>query len=60
MGHDSLAEATPAREALLPAMNAVRAAADTIETIIADDLWPLPTTQEMLYILKRRERPCPS
>ncbi|MET0673397.1 MAG: glutamine synthetase III [Microbacterium pygmaeum] len=51
VGHDSLAEATHAREALLPSMNAVRAAADTIETIIADDLWPLPTYQEMLYIL---------
>jgi glutamine synthetase len=26
-------------------------AADTLETLIADDLWPLPTYQEMLYIL---------
>lgn len=50
-GHDSLAEAQHARDALLPAMNAVREAADTIETAIADDLWPLPTYQEMLYIL---------
>lgn len=38
-------------KSLLPAMDAVRAAADTLEGIVADDLWPLPTYQEMLYIL---------
>ena len=47
----SLAEAVHARDVLLPAMDAVRAAADTLEGIVADDLWPLPTYQEMLYIL---------
>ncbi|NQX10760.1 glutamine synthetase III [Microbacteriaceae bacterium VKM Ac-2855] len=51
IGHDSLAEATHAKDALIPAMDAVRTAADTIESIIADDLWPLPTYQEMLFIL---------
>ena len=51
VGHDTLAEAEHARDALLPTMNAVRAAADKIEGIIADDLWPLPTYQEMLFIL---------
>jgi glutamine synthetase len=35
----------------LPAMNTVRDAADTLETLIADDLWPLATYQEMLFIL---------
>ena len=30
---------------------AVRTAADTLESVVADDLWPLPTYQEMLYIL---------
>jgi glutamine synthetase len=44
-------EAEHAQSALLPAMDAVRAAADTLESIVADDLWPLPTYQEMLYIL---------
>ncbi len=38
-------------QGLLPAMDAVRAAADALEGIVADDLWPLPTYQEMLYIL---------
>jgi len=47
----SLAEATQARDVLLPAMAAVRAAADALEGVVADDLWPLPTYQEMLYIL---------
>ncbi|MEC9325852.1 MAG: glutamine synthetase III, partial [Actinomycetota bacterium] len=50
-GESALDEATHAQNALLPAMDAVRAAADTLETVVADDLWPLPTYQEMLYIL---------
>jgi glutamine synthetase len=32
-------------------MAAVREAADTLEGLVADDLWPLPSYQEMLYIL---------
>jgi glutamine synthetase len=47
----AIAEAEHARDALLPAMEAVRTAGDTLEGIVADDLWPLPTYQEMLYIL---------
>ncbi|ORV49246.1 glutamine synthetase [Mycolicibacter engbaekii] len=47
----ALDEAKHAQEALLPAMDAVRVAADTLESVVADDLWPLPTYQEMLYIL---------
>lgn len=47
----ALDEATHAQKSLLPAMDAVRAAVDTLETVVADDLWPLPTYQEMLYIL---------
>ncbi len=47
----ALDEATHAQKALLPAMDAVRAAADALEAVVADDLWPLPTYQEMLYIL---------
>ena len=50
-GHDALAEATYAQASLLPAMASVREAADLLEGIVADDLWPLPTYQEMLYIL---------
>ena len=50
--HDSpLEAATHAQEALMPAMADVRTAADLLETMVADDHWPLPTYQEMLYIL---------
>ena len=44
-------EAAHAGAGLLPAMSAVRVAADTLETLVADDLWPLATYQEMLFIL---------
>jgi glutamine synthetase len=44
-------EAQRARDRLLPAMAVVRAAADELEGQVADDLWPLPTYQEMLFML---------
>jgi glutamine synthetase len=39
------------QKGLLPAMDTIRAAADYLESVVADDLWPLPTYQEMLFIL---------
>ena len=51
VGETARAEAEHARDALLPAMAAVREAADELEGVVADDLWPLPSYQEMLYIL---------
>ncbi|MCT7660477.1 glutamine synthetase III family protein [Mycobacterium deserti] len=50
-GGDSAAEEAAHAQRLLPLMDAVRMAADTLEGVVADDLWPLPTYQEMLYIL---------
>jgi len=50
-GTTALSEAEYARDALLPAMAAVRAASDLLEGVVADDLWALPTYQEMLFIL---------
>jgi glutamine synthetase len=38
------------RNTVFPAMEAVRETADALESILADDLWPLPTYQEMLFI----------
>ena len=35
---------------VIPAMLEVRESADSLEDIVADDLWPLPTYQEMLFI----------
>ena len=47
----ALDEGKHAQHVLLPAMAAVRTSVDTLESVVADDLWPLPTYQEMLYIL---------
>jgi glutamine synthetase len=44
------AHAAHFKGAVLPAMLEVRIAADALEGIVADDLWPLPTYQEMLFI----------
>jgi glutamine synthetase len=55
LAHDGAAtpvdHAKHAQEALLPAMASVRKASDELETLVADDLWPLATYQEMLFIL---------
>ena len=49
--HDELlAHARYCREKIVPAMQQVRKIADALEGIVADDLWPLPTYQEMLFI----------
>jgi glutamine synthetase len=50
-GSEAWDHAKHAQDGLLPAMMAVRGPADLLEGIVADDLWPLPTYQEMLYIL---------
>jgi glutamine synthetase len=47
---DSLhAEATAFCNKVIPAQNAVRAVADELETLVADDLWPLPKYRELLF-----------
>ena len=37
-------------ETIRPMMDSVREDADALESEVADDLWPLPTYQEMLFI----------
>ncbi len=50
-GNGGVAEhARYCRDKIVPAMAAVREVADQLEGIVADDLWPLPTYQEMLFI----------
>jgi glutamine synthetase len=39
-----------AQSHVLSAMNELRSYADTLETLVADDHWPLPTYREMLFI----------
>jgi glutamine synthetase len=50
-GGESAIEEAEHAQSLLPLMLAVRGAADELEEIVADDLWPLPTYQELLFIL---------
>jgi glutamine synthetase len=47
---DAFAHAKHMRDCVLPAMSAVRALGDKLETMVADDYWPLPTYREMLFI----------
>ncbi len=47
---DVLVQATYVKDAVIPAMSAVRAIADTLEKTVADDLWPLPKYSEILFI----------
>ena len=49
-GGDLMAEAKHFQHDVIPAMKAVREVADKLEGIVADDLWPLPTYREMLFI----------
>jgi glutamine synthetase len=42
--------AKQARDHVLPALTATREAADKLEGIVADDLWPLPSYREMLFV----------
>ena len=43
------AEAKAFHDKVIPAQNAVRAAADELETLVSDELWPLPKYRELLF-----------
>ncbi|HWP33323.1 MAG TPA: glutamine synthetase III [Solirubrobacterales bacterium] len=47
---EGLEGAIHARDKQLAAMAEVREAADKLEKVVADDLWPLPKYEEMLFI----------
>jgi glutamine synthetase len=49
-GGDLRAEVGHFHDAVIPAMVALRETCDQIESILPDDLWPLPTYREMLFI----------
>jgi glutamine synthetase len=49
-GLEGLALAEYFRDTVLTAMNDVRAVADRLERLVADDLWPLPKYSEVLFI----------
>jgi glutamine synthetase len=43
------AEARAFVDTVIPAQNALRAVADELETLVADELWPLPKYRELLF-----------
>jgi glutamine synthetase len=47
---DLLGHAKYMRDTVIPSMDATRAAADKLEKVVADDLWPLPKYSEILFI----------
>jgi glutamine synthetase len=47
---DPFAHAKYMRDAVIPKMADLRTYGDRLETMVADDLWPLPTYREMLFI----------
>ena len=47
---DTYSHAKYMRDAVIPAMVELRKLGDKLETVVADDLWPLPTYREMLFI----------
>jgi glutamine synthetase len=49
-GSDTLSHAKHFRDEVIPVMLEVRKVSDQLESLIADDLWPLPTYREMLFI----------
>ncbi len=38
------------RDKVIPAQNEARAAADRLERLMPDDLWPLPTYRDLLFV----------
>jgi glutamine synthetase len=49
-GDEIMDKAQHMRHNIVPAMGRVREAADQLEKLIADDLWPMPTYREMLFV----------
>jgi glutamine synthetase len=47
---DAYAHAKHMRDHVFPALGNLRTAADRLETLVSDELWPLPTYREMLFI----------
>jgi glutamine synthetase len=47
---DAYAHAKHAKDAVVPKMADLRTLGDKLECLVADDLWPLPTYREILFI----------
>lgn len=49
-GDDVHSKAMHMKENIIPAMADVRTAVDRLEKVVPDDLWPIPTYRDMLFI----------
>ncbi len=49
-GDDVVSKAEHMRKNIIPAMGAVRDVVDRLERIVPDDLWPVPTYRDMLFV----------
>ena len=47
---DSQEHANFVRDSLIPSMNVARTISDHLEELVPDDIWPLPSYTEMLFI----------
>ncbi len=47
---DAIKQARLYKDDVIPAMEALRVAADKLETMVDADLWPIPTYAEMLFL----------
>jgi glutamine synthetase len=47
---DALKHAKYFRDKVIPSMTALRESADALEALVPQDLWPLPTYREMLFV----------
>ena len=47
---EPIAHARHARDHIVAAMTELRKPGDALEGLVADDLWPLPTYREMLFM----------
>ena len=46
---DTLASAVYEHDTVIPAMNALRAVADELETLVDERFWPFPTYGDLLF-----------
>jgi glutamine synthetase len=49
-GDDVVSKAEHMRANIIPAMNEVRDVVDRLERLVPDDLWPVPTYRDMLFV----------
>jgi len=49
-GEDVVSKAEHMRSNIIPALTAVRDVVDRLERVVPDDLWPVPTYRDMLFV----------